>query len=106
MRPLVIALSLFPAVADARFYSGNDIMKMCQGSKQSAMGFASGVFDTIKTAQELGFIDPAICNPSEVTLEQITDVMCSHIEKSPEDRDISASAMAWVAFQNAWPCPF
>jgi hypothetical protein len=102
MRPLVIAFSLLPAIANAQLVTGNQIIKICED--YSAIAFASGVLDTVLVSEE-NVSKKTICLPDQVTSGQARDVMCTYIRENPSRQHQLAASMAWVAFEQAWPCP-
>jgi hypothetical protein len=128
-RNLVIGLvlSLASGEANAVFY-GNDVHLWCQSSRSMALAYAAGLVDqsarisytlgvTVRFPHRLGgdnmndaVLDYAgkmlvgYCIPDEATMEQVTDVFCSYLRDTPQDRHTLATFVFQRAMQKAWPC--
>ena len=107
-----LGLYAMPAEVQAGYYTGNQMLEICE-SKQihenGCLGFYAGVRDTLPL---LGAFLPAsnsarpnVCVPDGVTHFQLRDVAIKYMRAHPEDRHLLASALAMVAYAQAWPCP-
>lgn len=106
MRTLIAALPVFllPCVGNANFFSGNDVYQYCRDNPVAARFFAGGVFDAFDAFDVLDENRSMMCATESVTLGQAEDVMCSYLEKHPEERHLTAASLAMYAFSTAWPC--
>jgi hypothetical protein len=44
------------------------------------------------------------CMPKDVTDEQLTRVLIKYLETHPEQLNLAASQLIWMAYSNAWRC--
>lgn len=104
MRILIAAFLLCPLAAQAGFFNGNEIYEQCQDDPLGAGIYASGLIDGALTMQKWDKGRPSICPASGVTVNQVGDVMCKHLEENPAERHLTASSIALNVFETAWPC--
>jgi hypothetical protein len=132
IRKLVIGLvlSLAGGEANALFY-GNDVHQWCRNNRSMALAYAAALTDqaarilhtlgvTLRSSPEQprakndltdATLDLAkgllvgYCIPDQVTMEQVTDVFCSYLRDTPQDRHVPATFLFQNAMQKAWPCP-
>jgi hypothetical protein len=132
IRKLVIGsvLALASGEANAVFY-GNDVHQWCRGNRSMTLAYAAALTD--QAARSLHTLDVTLrsspeqprakndltdatldlakgllvgyCIPDQVTMEQVTDVFCSYLRDTPQDRHVPAAFLFQHAVQKAWPCP-
>jgi hypothetical protein len=117
---------LISGTAEAVFY-GNDVHSWCQFNRSMALAYAAALVDqsarieftldvTVRPPQAPpeSFINGALnmakkllvgfCLPDQATMEQVTDVLCSYLKDTPQDRHLQATFLFQKAMQKAWPC--
>jgi hypothetical protein len=123
-----LVLSLAGGEANAVFY-GNDIHQWCQINRFVATAYAAALADQagrilytldvtvrmppdakskVETDAILDFARGLLvgyCIPDQSTMEQVTDVFCSYLRDTPQDRHVLATFLFQRAMQKAWPCP-
>lgn len=106
------ASGLFPAAAQAGFYSGNLLYEVCTTDKADkaffeksyeCVGYISGAVDAFNTTRE--GVGLKSCLPGGVTISKLRDVTVDYMAKNPKDRAKSASSQVFAATRKAWPCP-
>jgi hypothetical protein len=97
---------LFTATtANAHFFSGNDLYRMCRGSideQEQCLGYMAGVSDGVDELR-VGMGLPA-CVRAGVEVGQIRDVVVKYLEDNPQGRDGDAWLFAATAIGKAWNC--
>lgn len=104
---VAIALALAPTtVLAGGFYSGNELLNLCQNQNASAGDYVAGVIDTTVTvhAAQENLQIPNICMPATSRLSQARDVVCGYLYNHPEERHFSASSTAMNVLSRAFPC--
>jgi hypothetical protein len=99
MRKLLLILALLPSIAQAEFFTGNDLLAKMNGSqmeRMQAIGFVQGVFDV--------YVDVTICPPSNVTAGQVRDMVKNYLTNSPATRHKTAESLIHEALKGVWPC--
>jgi hypothetical protein len=104
MRALTAALVILPTMTNAEFHSGNSVYEYCKNEPHLAATYAAGVFDSVLMVEHYTSLPPVFCASEGVTTRQANDIMCNYLEKSPEDRHLTAASLAANAFHEAWPC--
>jgi len=123
-----LVLSLAGGEANAVFY-GNDVHQWCQSNRTMALAYAAGLSDqagrilftldgTVRMRPDAkskvltdAILDLArdllvgYCIPDQATMEQVTDVFCSYVRDTPQDRHGLATVLFQSAMKKAWPCP-
>jgi hypothetical protein len=106
MRTLATFVLLLPLSANANFFfTGNEMYEICQTSRPTARTYAAGVLDGASAMEFWETKRVSVCPSNGVTVNQVGDLMCRRLEENPEERNLSAGAIAWNAFYAAWPCP-
>ena len=101
MKKLILAsLLAMSSVANASYYSGNQLFnKMTSADtvdKMFALGYIAGVHDAMEGV--------AVCAPQGVTLGQLSDVVLKKLRSIPEHRHNSADSLVFMALSEAFPC--
>jgi hypothetical protein len=101
-RAILATAILFAAPAAARadyFDTGNDYWAKCSGDANLplCMGLASGYLDMMNAFG-------SNCSASGVSRRQAKDVFVKFLAEHPEHRNLSAAALAGVAFTDAFGC--
>ncbi len=108
---VIAVIGLLPVSADAGFYSGNALFKVCTAERDSSsylektfecVAYISGAvdaFNTTRTANKL-----KSCIPAGVTTGQLKDATVDYLEANPGDRSTAASTIVFAATRKAWPC--
>jgi hypothetical protein len=99
MKKLLVSLLFVPAVANAEFMSGNQLLSDMKGSDMNqmlALGYIMGVSDTFTTI--------TICPPANVTAGQVQDIVRQHLEANPSKRHFTADSLIKNKLEEIWPC--
>ncbi|KMS55218.1 hypothetical protein V474_19470 [Novosphingobium barchaimii LL02] len=108
---LVAPLGLLPVAADASFYTGNELYKVCsadRGSKEyvertyECIAYITGAIDAFNTTRKVNKLNS--CIPADVTISQLRTVTVDYLEDHPKGRGASASELVFAATRNEWPC--
>ena len=97
-----------PAKAD--FKVGNQLYSDCHGKtlvdQGICLGYVTGVADLLGALTGMGWsLGIRVCIPSQVSAQQVIDVVKQHLEKNPSLRHYSATSLITQALSEAWPCP-
>jgi hypothetical protein len=110
---------------------GNEVYGWCGDNRSMVTAYAAGVSEhSARLSHTLGLVREAIkgmpadqiqlvnrtldvaddllvgyCISDQVTLEQLTDVFCSYLKDTPEQRRTPATFLFRDAMRKAWPCP-
>lgn len=102
MKKLMIALLVVPAVANAGFFSGNELLDKMNSKdymdKAQALGYVQGVFDA---GQRIFHCAP---DGSGVNAGQAHDIVKNYLERNPANRNFAADTLINEAFRKVWPC--
>jgi hypothetical protein len=129
---LVALLLTFSSTSgQTQFLSGNDVHSWCQSNRPMALAYTAGladeaahsvvVLDSLRPSDSKGFdatlalslnasvdlgtkLIGGFCRPSDVTLNQVTDVLCAYLRDTPQDRNGFPPIIFSTAMQKAWPC--
>jgi hypothetical protein len=99
MKKLIAGLLFVPAVAQAEFMSGNNLLSDMNGSNMRqmlALGYVMGVTDTFTTV--------TVCPPSGITSGQVQDIIKKHLEDNPASRHYTADSIIRNKLEAIWPC--
>ena len=108
---IIAVTALFPAAANAGFYSGDELYAACTADRDGkdyfersyeCLGYISGAVDAFNTTREAN--DLKSCLPSNVTINELRTTTVSYLSKNPIDRKKSASSQVFAATRKAWPC--
>lgn len=101
---LAAGVMMVPLCASGQnFYSGNDLLDLCERGRVGAISYVSGAADAIMfLANSNG--QPEFCLPEGTTDRQITDVVCKHIDSFPSSRHRPAAGLTRGALNLAFPC--
>lgn len=106
------AATFAPAVAQAGFYSGDELYAVCTTDKDDksffeksyeCVGYISGAVDAFNTTREANGLKS--CIPGDVTISQLRRTSIDYLRNNPKDRAKSASSQVFAATRKAWPCP-
>ena len=102
MKKLLSILLFSPAMAQAEFWSGNDLHSRLSSSDSldriHAMGYIMGVFDAGVNAV---FCPP---NQSGISAGQIRDMTLVYLSQNPAIRHRTADVIIFDMFKQVWPC--
>jgi hypothetical protein len=99
MKKILISLLFVPAIANAEFMSGNNLLSDLNGStvqRSIALGYIMGVADTMTTI--------TICPPDNITAGQVKDIIKQHLEANPARRHFTADSLIRNKLEEVWPC--
>ena len=100
MKKAIIGLALLTCLsAHAEFKSGNKLyeqMRGTQGEQMLALGYITGVIDTLQGA--------TICAPETLTAGQAVDMTKKYLEEYPAVRHMSADVIVNRVMSLVWPC--
>ncbi|SFI64553.1 hypothetical protein SAMN04515648_0948 [Phyllobacterium sp. CL33Tsu] len=105
---LVAAMVVATSSAQAGFYTGNEMLEMCEAKRGTVdraicNGFITGVADSMDAIRAwLGI--KRQCVPGRVTTGQLVDLLKDYLEKHPAVRHDDAGAIAVLAISEAF-CP-
>ena len=110
----IVLLFTFSQVVVAAFYSGNEMLKMCEaylsetGSAADGnicVGYVVGIHDGHFTFSVRADMKKTICLPdSSVDGSQLVRVVTKHLQEHPEDLHYTAASLITNALQQAFPC--
>lgn len=102
---------LVPEAAEASFYSGDELYKVCTAQRGSStyventyecIAYITGSVDAFNTFRRTNKMKS--CIPDDVTIAQLRRATVSYLEGNPAKRDEAASALVFAATREAWPC--
>jgi hypothetical protein len=102
MKKLLSILLFVPAMAQAEFWSGNDLHNRLSssdsGDRIHAMGYIMGVFDA--------GVNAVFCPPNQtgITAGQIRDMTFAYLSQNPSIRHRTADVIIFDMFKQVWPC--
>ena len=103
------------------FLTGNDIYSFCQHDRSAALGYTAGLWDEAVHGSFVLDVTTAgpqreaqvtlgnklltgFCPPTGAILDQVTDVFCSFLRDTAQERHEAAPILFNMALQKAWPC--
>jgi hypothetical protein len=99
MKKLILATALLAGSAHAEFLSGNELLSRINGTgidQALALGYVMGVFDVQHSS--------GVCPPGQVTAGQVRDIVKNYLERTPQNRHMTADVLTLVALGIVWPC--
>jgi hypothetical protein len=105
-----VAANILPAdnASAQAISSGNDLYAACRSTElyplAKCIGYVQGVKDGILVDHILGSRNAPFCLRSEVTLEQLRDIVLKFIQDNPALRDQHAAGFVELALVQAFPC--
>lgn len=99
MKKALAALLFAPAMSQAEFLSGNNLLSDMNGSNMRqmlAIGYVMGVTDVFTTA--------TVCPPAGITSGQVHDTIKKHLEDNPSIRHFTADSIIRNKLEALWPC--
>lgn len=98
---LAAVLSTLPS--NAAFQDGNKLYEACQERpKDFCLGYVMGITDVMQTGTVNGF---KACMPTNVTGNQVVDIVTAYLRKNPANRHYDAPGIVAIALGAAFPCP-
>jgi len=101
MKKLLVALLMVPALANAQFRSGNQLLTELQSTevidRMYGLGYVVGVTDTMLNINH--------CPPGGISAGQLSDMTKNYLTNNPHVRHFSADSLVLVMLKQAWPCP-
>ncbi|MBM0416308.1 MULTISPECIES: Rap1a/Tai family immunity protein [Aeromonas] len=97
--------ALFPFTASAAFYSGNDLIEVCESTESDPVYFQkssecrayiAGVYDS--------FTGYEFCPPQDVTMGQVVKIAKKYISNNPELTHKQAMVLVLSSLIDAFPC--
>jgi len=103
----LVALCILVPNAQARFVTGQNLLRFCESKAPSdkaiCLGFVDGVIDTIDVLRSIQ--GAPSCFPSRVEPRQAIDVIVRWLKANPDDQRYAAAGLTINAVADAWPCP-
>ena len=99
MKKIIAAALMLPALVQAEFISGNDLLTRINGEGSTpmyALGYIAGVSDVNYQTN--------ICPPENVNLGQMRDMVRNHLVANPQFRHYSADVIVLHVLKTAFPC--
>ena len=108
---LTLALMLMSISSHAYFRDGNTLLRQLESDnaaeRVSAMGYVSGAFDMINEVDILINRESKrylFCQPDNITLGQIVDIVKAYLRSNPEIRHKPAAELVMGALRRSFPC--
>ena len=95
----LILAALLCGSAHAQFKTGNKLLQQMDGEfgdQMNAIGYVSGVADTLQGA--------VVCAPATVTAGQLMDMTRLYLERTPARRHLAADVLIHDMLKAMWPC--
>jgi hypothetical protein len=99
MRKTLAALLFVPAMAQAEFVSGNDLLSRMKSDvmeQMYALGYVIGVADSAENI--------TVCSPDNIKAGQVYDIIKNFLEANPAIRHHSADIIIKSRLEVIWPC--
>ena len=100
MRKFVASLLFIPAIAQAEFMSGNDLLNYLQSretvERVYGMGYIAGVADANHSI--------TYCPPANIQLGQLRDMAEQYLIVNASIRNLSADILMGDMLNKRWPC--
>ena len=99
MKKLIAIALIAPALANAEFLSGNDLLQRINGEgsyPMFALGYIAGISDVNNGT--------LVCPTSSVTLGQMKDMVRNHLNDNPQFRHFTADVIVLHVLKAAFPC--
>ena len=102
MKKLLAALLFVPLMAQAEFWSGNDLYNKLSSNefmeRTQGIGYIMGVYDVA--------VHVHFCPASEksITVGQLRDMMFNWLQQNPARRHELAEKLVLDVFRQTWPC--
>jgi hypothetical protein len=87
------------------FADGNQLHEQCQSNSPFCVGYVMGVMDAHEFAVEVDHVRRRVCVATSVNAQQLADVVALYLREHPESRQLTATSLAMVALEQAYPCP-
>ena len=95
-----IAFTAITGPALAEFYDGNRLHSACVSNNSVAGAYVTGVADLMQGIDQR----QRVCIPTNASVGQITDIVCSDLRAMPEIRHHIASDFVVLSLSAAFPC--
>lgn len=104
-------LGLLPVAADASFYTGNELYKVCTADRGSntyventyeCIAYITGAVDAFNTVRRTD--TTRTCIPGDVTIAELRRATVAYLSDNPDKRSESASDLVFAATRTQWPC--
>ncbi len=110
--PVIVAALLLASGGTAQaqkggyFWTGNNLLRVCNASLEVCLAYVAGVVDAAAAANALtgSFAGFKICIRGAVSVNQAKDVILNYLRAHPEQRDANAASIAAYALQRAFHC--
>lgn len=111
MAAAVLGAGVMPIPAEASFYSGEELLKVCTAQRGSAayventyecIAYITGSVDAFNTYRRTTSMKS--CIPEDVTIAQLRRVTVAYLQDNPGKREEAGSALVFAATRQAWPC--
>ncbi|MFT4057133.1 MAG: Rap1a/Tai family immunity protein [Novosphingobium sp.] len=106
-----LAAGAFPLTAEASFYSGDELYKVCTAKRGSAtyvedtyecIAYITGTIDAFNTIRRSNRMKS--CVPEDVTIARLRSATVAYLDANPDKRGETGSALVFAATREAWPC--
>lgn len=100
MKKLLVALLMVPAMAQAEFKTGNELLGNLRADSivenMVALGYIMGIADSTRGVSQ--------CGPADATAGQMKDMVRNYLEANPQIRHFTADLIVKSVLSQAWPC--
>ncbi|HGS4442004.1 TPA: Rap1a/Tai family immunity protein [Vibrio cholerae] len=106
---LLIVTLIFSSVSHSAFYSGNEILALCEAEKEDQLfvedlswcaGYLTGVFDHLAGTTKEG----VLCLNGEITVGQVRKIFVAYANKNPAELNQSAYIVVYNSINDAFNC--
>ncbi len=97
---ILVALLFLPALSNADYFSGNDIMDSWNNKYHEANSIVRGYFAGVQDAYNGVYF----CVPSEVKMSQAAEVIIKHMKENPDRWHEAGKNLTINALRNTFPC--
>jgi hypothetical protein len=101
MKKLLVALLFVPAMAQAEFRTGNQLLAEIQSTevveRMLSLGYIMAIADNMRYINH--------CPPNTVTAGQLQDMVRIYLLNNPQTRHRTADVIIMEIMKQAWPCP-
>lgn len=101
---LLLSLCLWSPALAGSFNNGNELHTRCSENgfaEGYCFGYIAGISDVLSNAA-IG--DFNACQPKDVTVQQVVDVVKKYLKENPQDRHFTANSLVAYALSEAFPC--
>lgn len=102
----IVIVCLLPCEASADFVDGNKLLSFCSPDNSVAAGYVAGIVDAANWDVEVKVVEdvPKFCLRSNVTIGQLTEIVCRKLKDRSDVRDMPAAIFVRLVLRDVFPC--